>query len=528
MKGTNSKMRLLLSRISLALIGAAIAWLASHVTVSRAYAGSNPVCPGEGSCFSENGSPGCVDADCCNLVCDEFSFCCDFEWLSPCVDFATLVCEPCATDCNGNQVSDCDEWADCDGNYVMDACDLVLDPDCNLNQIPDECDPDCNSNGVPDDCDLANTTSPDCNGNGIPDECDIVASRNIVFIVDGSHSILPEEFVLQKTGVQNCVCGLLTVIPTDGSTSVGVIQFSSDSVVEIALTLIDSPETAAAICEDVGNIVQDSDDTLLVPALDAAAVMFSQSPDAAHHIFITTDAGVQDRAASEASCALLRSSLGARICTSLVGLQCPNNDPDRAGFLKNCANTTDAPAGFNASQPRGFFRCNDNDPEDPSILDLLCMDCVPSIGTSDDCNFNAVPDECENCPNDCADGDGCVGIEDFLAVLAHWGEVGSCCDTGAGVVGIGIDEFLELLGNWGPCSPGIPCQSSSLMQTWESAGLEWSTDFGILMGIVISGTQEERDNALCWTDHYLDCHTKRFCPEISGGPCSGADPYGGH
>ena len=53
------------------------------------------------------------------------------------------------------------------------------------------------------------------------------------------------------------------------------------------------------------------------------------------------------------------------------------------------------------------------------------------------------------CPWDCADGDGEVGIVDFLELLAQWDEVGSSCDFDGG--GVGIVDFLKLLGNWGPC-----------------------------------------------------------------------------
>ncbi len=53
------------------------------------------------------------------------------------------------------------------------------------------------------------------------------------------------------------------------------------------------------------------------------------------------------------------------------------------------------------------------------------------------------------CPWDCSDGDGGVGIVDFLAVLATWGEVGVPCDFDGG--GVGINDFLELLAHWGPC-----------------------------------------------------------------------------
>ena len=55
------------------------------------------------------------------------------------------------------------------------------------------------------------------------------------------------------------------------------------------------------------------------------------------------------------------------------------------------------------------------------------------------------------CPWDCGDGDGTVGINDFLALLGEWGSIGSPCDLGLGTVGVGIEEFLDLLANWGPC-----------------------------------------------------------------------------
>ncbi len=53
------------------------------------------------------------------------------------------------------------------------------------------------------------------------------------------------------------------------------------------------------------------------------------------------------------------------------------------------------------------------------------------------------------CPWDCGDGDGAVGIADFLAVLGTWGQVGAPCDFDGD--GVGITDFLKVLGLWGPC-----------------------------------------------------------------------------
>jgi hypothetical protein len=42
-----------------------------------------------------------------------------------------------------------------------------------------------------------------------------------------------------------------------------------------------------------------------------------------------------------------------------------------------------------------------------------------------------------------------VGVLDFLALLAQWGQVGASCDIDGG--GVGVTDFLALLANWGPC-----------------------------------------------------------------------------
>jgi hypothetical protein len=55
----------------------------------------------------------------------------------------------------------------------------------------------------------------------------------------------------------------------------------------------------------------------------------------------------------------------------------------------------------------------------------------------------------QDCPWDCGDQDGTVGIVDFLAMLAQWGGPGTCDFDFDGEVG--ILDFLQLLGNWGGC-----------------------------------------------------------------------------
>ncbi len=85
---------------------------------------------------------------------------------------------------------------------------------------------------------------------------------------------------------------------------------------------------------------------------------------------------------------------------------------------------------------------------------------VPTLGPS-----GAAP-----CPWDCGNGDGIVGINDFLALLGEWGSIGSPCDLDLGAAGTGIDEFLALLANWGPCPLQAACGSQDAGSCFEANG----------------------------------------------------------
>lgn len=55
------------------------------------------------------------------------------------------------------------------------------------------------------------------------------------------------------------------------------------------------------------------------------------------------------------------------------------------------------------------------------------------------------------CVWDCdGSGDAIVGVEDFLALLAQWGQAGTSCHVADGAT-VGVADFLELLAHWGEC-----------------------------------------------------------------------------
>jgi len=112
------------------------------VTTTAAIGQAN--CPGQGDCFVANGTPGCNNASCCQIVCPLDPFCCTTEWDSLCVSGAQNVaacgCPSCVGDLNGDGVVDgadlgilLNAWgpcpgcpADLDGNGVVDGADLGI------------------------------------------------------------------------------------------------------------------------------------------------------------------------------------------------------------------------------------------------------------------------------------------------------------------------------------------------------------------------------------------------------------------
>ena len=95
--------------------------------------------------------------------------------------------------------ADCDDGDPCNGQEacVDGECPAVApSPDCNGNGVLDSCDiaigtsEDCNGNGIPDECDVASGTSQDINGNGVPDECECLPD------LDGSGNVGVKDLLI--------------------------------------------------------------------------------------------------------------------------------------------------------------------------------------------------------------------------------------------------------------------------------------------------------------------------------------------
>jgi hypothetical protein len=112
-------------------------------------------CPGTGSCCDVNGTPGCTDGICCEVVCAIDSFCCESDWDSCCVALAQAECDlcppvpgpSCAGLCGLPDVDGCGTCScapDCflEGNCCDDICIECAFPECNGPAPPSPSAPD--------------------------------------------------------------------------------------------------------------------------------------------------------------------------------------------------------------------------------------------------------------------------------------------------------------------------------------------------------------------------------------------------
>ena len=109
--------------ISVSLAGKA----STVITITHTYGAAQPSGPDPcgdpfaGGCFRANGTPGCDDAACCQLVCGSIPACCNVGWDVTCVQEAVAVCagapgcgDPLAGTCYGiNDTPACSDAACC-------------------------------------------------------------------------------------------------------------------------------------------------------------------------------------------------------------------------------------------------------------------------------------------------------------------------------------------------------------------------------------------------------------------------------
>lgn len=99
---------------------------------------ANATCTGlcgadaSGSCFSPHPTPGCDDAECCDLICGLDSFCCSVAWDANCAFLAGFSCSSGGGRCGDAEAGDCFESNGTPACSDATCCDAVclVDPRC--------------------------------------------------------------------------------------------------------------------------------------------------------------------------------------------------------------------------------------------------------------------------------------------------------------------------------------------------------------------------------------------------------------
>lgn len=282
---------------------------------------------------------------------------------------------------------------DCNGNGVDDYLDIQNETssDCNLNGRPDECDlnslprsvaggilaNDCNFNSIPDDCELFEN---DCNANGYPDDCDIRGGGRLLFAdfenglpigwsLEGATSITS---ACQEDPV--CDGGSWAYMGSPSNCSTGG---AANAALVSPVFQTDFPLSALRFCGRLGDVGVGGWARIQYSCQLASGQEYPNFiVDQEWHEY-ELDMGGQF--AARGPCVLrfqlqsLEDFFGWQI--DAIELVSGSADVDQDGLPDEC--TAD---------------CNQNDVSD--IIDI-------SSGTSNDCNNNLTPDECELAGNDC-------------------------------------------------------------------------------------------------------------------------------
>ncbi|MGC9066023.1 MAG: vWA domain-containing protein [Candidatus Ratteibacteria bacterium] len=125
---------------------------------------------------------------------------------------------------------------------------------------------------------------------------------DLIFLIDGSGSMGGQPFNTEKEGLASAIEDP-TVVPTDGSVSVTVIQFSGgsppdpDARIEVSPTLITSPAVAQQVASSIRNISILDHSTYFAPAFDLAVSTIMSWPQRAQRqvINLITDGNNSDQ-----------------------------------------------------------------------------------------------------------------------------------------------------------------------------------------------------------------------------------------
>ncbi len=347
---------------------------------------------------------------------------------------------------------------DCNANSIPDDCEIAQgSPDCQPNGVPDECElagNDCNNNLVPDECDIALGTSRDCQLDGVPDDCQLLDGSEFTYVLDDGSAetnigFAPDVYAAWFNG--------FTV--TEGHEQVGAIAIAYGAIAAGSPAKLyvwsdpdnDGNPADAEVLAEVETIVANPDTSILnVSTFEPVRI-----GPAGTRFFV----GAIMRVPINNTAGALDNSLSAQQSWIVVNNAVPPDedfpiDPNDLlrpypGQLAGLIDNFNFPGNWliRALEPPAND-CNANAVPD---------ECDIASGHSFDIDGNGVPDECERLIGDC-NCNGTVSVGDInafvLALTDPAGYVAAFPDcnilnadcTGDGNVSVGdINCFVELV-----------------------------------------------------------------------------------
>jgi hypothetical protein len=382
--------------------------------------------PDAGSCFEMSGWRGCDDAACCQTVCATDPYCCEDQWDNICVDEALSLCWHC-----GPGSGNCWEANGTPGCNSTDCCQTVCAADafCCENQWDSLC-----ADGAASLCGPPPTSGACCESTGV---CSMRAEITCLLMGGDFQGIGTTCADVNCSLLPTGACCLPDGTCSDGASQVGCFilggtyQGNGTSCAEVHC----GPTTGACCFFDGSCSAETESD-----CSGLGGVFQGLGVDCA-----------------EISCILIQTGAccfddGSCLETTIVG--CVFQGGTYQGNGTNCAGVVcpiDAcPGTGTCCEPNSTPGCDDEDCcEAVCAVDAYCCDTLWDALCAGEAE-GLCATLCPVCPWD-IDGDGAVGITDFLALLGAWGpNPGHPADfDGDGEVG--ITDFLALLANWGPC-----------------------------------------------------------------------------
>lgn len=203
--------------------------------------------------------------------------------------------------------------------------------------------------------------------------------------------------------------------------------------------ILNSSTTGGAACINgtvSGDTVQISASAFLLnDAYSGGAISFNSSCTAQ-----IVDSIVAQNAATSQGSAIANNSA----VLGIGGTLFCDNDPDAPDDIVGAWSELD-PNDFEDDCPvLSLGACCLEDDTCSMLPEQLCTGTWGGAGAS-------CEDGCSACLGD-FDGNGIVGVEDLLVVIAEWGTCGSCPADLTGDGNVGVEDLLIIIAQWGPCS----------------------------------------------------------------------------